>query len=639
MLGRSKTRNTGSEAQEPLLGRGDEDEHADVVFAIDDDEEESTAFRDRDRDMGGSRSPQVGATSFIAPTLRSTTQSREAEFELDSDELNPNDEVTSIPASQRMPLLVGLADAVEVRRNPDLPLHTFSNGQPGQTMVNGRIVFDNDDPAERVDIAELAARQHKGGNMLDSMFNMANSILGAGIIGLPYAVSQAGFVTGILLLVILAGVTDWTIRLIVRNAKLSGRTSYIDIMGHCYGSSGRAAVSFFQFAFAFGGMCGTRGAVPAHADCWLTLVVLAVRQGCARLYLVRARVGDTIPHVIRSIFPTLSTVPVLSILTNRNFVVILCTACISYPLSLYRSIASLAKASTFALIGMLTIVGTVLFEEGRVSADLKGSQAPSIKYSFIQPQIFQAIGVISFAFVCHHNSLLIYGSMRTPTMDRFDQVTHVAAGLSLVACLTMAIPAFLVFTDRTQGNVLNNFPQVSAALAAFGNEGAVLSCAHDDAVINIARFCFGANMVTTTPMELMVCREVIEEYFFAHEAFDQTRHVLFTTSILFASMAVALVTCDLGEWGGYGIDRIGPGLTENIGVMLEITGGASATALAFVFPALCYIKLLPAREPWNGRAKLPAVLCAGFGILVLVLSVGLALQKAWGPEGATRLCA
>jgi sodium-coupled neutral amino acid transporter 11 len=120
---------------------------------------------------------------------------------------------------------------------------------------------------------------------------------------------------------------------------------------------------------------------------------------------------------------------------------------------------------------MLTIVGTVLFEEGRVSPDLKGSQAPSIKYSFIQPQIFQAIGVISFAFVCHHNSLLIYGSMRTPTMDRFDQVTHVAAGLSLVACLTMAIPAFLVFTDRTQGNVLNNFPQVSAAPAVFGDGG------------------------------------------------------------------------------------------------------------------------------------------------------------------------
>ncbi|CAE6415316.1 unnamed protein product [Rhizoctonia solani] len=610
MLGRSKTKTSKSEAHEPLLGRDDDGEgRSEVVFAIDDEDEDEgpSAFRDRD---DGRRSPAV-----IGPPLRSTMQSREAEFELDSDVLNPEDEVTNIPASQRMPLLVGLADASEVRRNPDLPMHTFSNGQTGSAMVNGRVVFDDDDLAGRVDLQELAARQHKGGNMMDSMFNMANSILGAGkcIIGLPYAVSQAGFVTGILLLVVLAGVTDWTIRLIVRNAKLSGRTSYIDIMGHCYGSSGRAAVSFFQFAFAFGGMCESEWMLAVVT---YLVVVLAVRQGCAHLVSVEfvlllldssndkcvgIIIGDTIPHVIRSIFPTLSTIPVLSILTNRNFIVILCTTCISYPLSLYRSIASLAKASTFALVGMLTIVGTVLFEEGRVSPDLKGSQAPSIKYSFIQPQIFQAIGVISFAFVCHHNSLLIYGSMRTPTMDRFDRVTHVAAGVSLVACLTMALPAFLVFTDRTQGNVLNNFPQ-------------------NDAVINIARFCFGANMVTTTPMELMVCREVIEEYFFAHEAFDQTRHVLFTTSILFASMAVALVTCDLG-------------------VMLEITGGASATALAFVFPALCYIKLLPAREPWNGRAKLPAIVCAAFGILVLVLSVALALRKAWGPEGATRLCA
>ncbi|KAG8721636.1 hypothetical protein FRC08_011564 [Ceratobasidium sp. 394] len=470
-----------------------------------------------------------------------------------------------------MPLLVGLADASAVRRNPDLPLHTLSNGVTGGGMVNGRVVYDDEDPSSRVDLAELAARQHTGGNLMDSMFNMANSILGAGIIGLPYAVSQAGFFTGIVLLVVLAGVTDWTIRLIVRNAKLSGRTSYIDIMGHCFGSSGRAAVSFFQFAFAFGGMCAF-GII----------------------------IGDTIPHVIRQLFPSLSTTPVLSILTHRKFIVIVCTTCISYPLSLYRSIASLARASTFALIGMLIIVTTVLFEESRVAPELKGSQAASVKFSFMQPQIFQAIGVISFAFVCHHNSLLIYGSLRTPTMDRFDRVTHVAAGVSLVACLTLAVPAFLVFTDKTQGNVLNNFPQ-------------------DDTVINIARFCFGANMVTTTPMELMVCREVIEEYFFAHEAFDQTRHVLFTTSILFASMVVALVTCDLG-------------------VMLEITGGASATALAFVFPALCYIKLLPAREPWHSRAKLPAVVCAGFGLLVLVLSVGLALGKTWGTEGSTRVC-
>jgi sodium-coupled neutral amino acid transporter 11 len=62
-------------------------------------------------------------------------------------------------------------------------------------------------------------------------------------------------VTGLVLLVVLCVVTDWTIRLIVINAKMSGRASYIEIMNHCFGSSGRAAVSLIQFAFAFGGMC------------------------------------------------------------------------------------------------------------------------------------------------------------------------------------------------------------------------------------------------------------------------------------------------------------------------------------------------------------------------------------------------
>lgn len=82
---------------------------------------------------------------------------------------------------------------------------------------------------------------------------IAATYLANNVVGLPYAVSQAGFFLGIVLLVVLCAVTDWTIRLVVINAKLSGRTSYIEVMNSCFGPSGRAAVSFFQFSFAFGG--------------------------------------------------------------------------------------------------------------------------------------------------------------------------------------------------------------------------------------------------------------------------------------------------------------------------------------------------------------------------------------------------
>ncbi|KAF9012326.1 AAAP amino acid permease [Cyathus striatus] len=457
-----------------------------------------------------------------------------------------------------MPLLVGLYDSSASRRSLDasLPLR--------RSNINTVIGEDT------IDLDELAAKRTAGGGMLDSIANMANSILGAGSIqGLPYAVHQAGFVTGLFLLVILCGVTDWTIRLIVINAKLSGRHSYIEIMDHCFGSSGRAAVSFFQFAFAFGGMCAF-GII----------------------------IGDTLPHVMRSIFPRIASIPVLSIFANRQFIITLCTICVSYPLSLYRDIHKLARASGLALVGMIIIVSSVLIEGPHVPAELKGD--PSQRFSFIGSGIFQAIGVISFAFVCHHNSLLIYGSLRTPTLDRFAKVTHVSTLMSLVSCLVLAISAFLVFTDKTQGNILNNFPL-------------------DDTLINVARFAFGMNMFTTLPLELFVCREVVEQFFFSHEAFNLQRHVFFTTTILFASMLVALVTCDLG-------------------VMLEITGGVSATALAFIFPAICYIKLTDQKVPWYSRAKLPAVLCASFGVLVMVISLFLALAKSWTPEGEVKIC-
>ncbi|PPQ67311.1 hypothetical protein CVT25_005895 [Psilocybe cyanescens] len=454
-----------------------------------------------------------------------------------------------------MPLLVGLFDSSASRRSLDasLPLHG----------TNGNTVTIGDDT---LDLDEIAAKRTAGGGLVDSIANMANSILGA---GLPYAIRQAGFFTGLILLVALSVVTDWTIRLIVINAKLSGGRSYIDIMTHCFGSSGRAAVSFFQFAFAFGGMCAF-GII----------------------------IGDTLAQVLRSVFPTLPTIPILKIFANRQFVIAFCTICFSYPLSLYRDIHKLARASGLALVGMLIIVFSVFIEGPHVPQELKGKQEG--KFSIIEPGIFQAIGVISFAFVCHHNSLLIYGSLRTPTLDRFAKVTHISTLISLISCLMLSISAYVVFTDKTQGNILNNFPA-------------------NDTLINIARFSFGLNMFTTLPLELFVCREVIEQFFFSHEVFSPQRHLFFTTTILFASMFVALITCDLG-------------------VMLEITGGVSATALAFIFPAACYIKLVDKKLPWHSRTKLPAVICVLFGIVVMSISLFLALAKSWTPEGAAKIC-
>lgn len=153
-------------------------------------------------------------------------------------------------------------------------------------------------------------RSRPKSNLRNAFMNMANSIIGAGIIGQPYAFRQAGLLTGIILLIALTITVDWTIRLIVINSKLSGRDSFQGTVEFCFGKSGLIAISVAQWAFAFGGMI---------AFCII--------------------VGDSIPHVIAAVFPGLTDVPVLGLLVSRRAVIIIFVLGISYPLSLYRDIA------------------------------------------------------------------------------------------------------------------------------------------------------------------------------------------------------------------------------------------------------------------------------------------------------------
>ena len=104
------------------------------------------------------------------------------------------------------------------------------------------VATDDFDPEDLLESARPKS------SMRSAFMNMANSIIGAGIIGQPYAIRQAGLFTGVVLLIGLTIVVDWTIRMIVKNCKLSGTNSYQATMEHCFGKSGLIAISVAQWA-------------------------------------------------------------------------------------------------------------------------------------------------------------------------------------------------------------------------------------------------------------------------------------------------------------------------------------------------------------------------------------------------------
>jgi sodium-coupled neutral amino acid transporter 11 len=241
---------------------------------------------------------------------------------------------------------------------------------------------------------------------------------------------------------------------------------------------------------------------------------------------------------------------------------------------------------------MSVIIVTVVTQAFRVPPELRGKLRGSL---IIHSGISEAIGVISFAFVCHHNSLLIYGSLRKPTIDRFSRVTHYSTTISLIACLVMAISGYLTFGDKTLGNVLNNFP-------------------NDNLMVNIARLFFGLNMLTTLPLEAFVCREVMNEYWFPDEPYHPNRHLMFSMSLVISALALSLMTCDLG-------------------IVFELVGATSACALAFILPPLCYIKLSK-----KSSKTYMAMAVVAFGCTVMVISIIKTTSKMAMGTGETVQC-
>lgn len=155
--------------EEPLLS-------SNTIFAVDDDSDDEldpsadTPGRVRFKDNVQVIEPEADhhQGTYVQP-LRSTISSRENQYELDSDELDDSHTLDDTTPTRRapgymdqsMPLLVGLYDASSARRSLDSPSYPLSE--------NGRI-----------DLEELANKSKAGGGLLDSIANMANSILGAG---------------------------------------------------------------------------------------------------------------------------------------------------------------------------------------------------------------------------------------------------------------------------------------------------------------------------------------------------------------------------------------------------------------------------------------------------------------------------
>ncbi|XP_061698601.1 putative sodium-coupled neutral amino acid transporter 11 [Syngnathoides biaculeatus] len=378
-------------------------------------------------------------------------------------------------------------------------------------------------------------------SMISACFNFVNSIIGSGVIGLPYALTQAGLPFGCLLLIVVAFITDYTIILLIKGGNVSGTNSYQSLVQSTFGFPGFLVLSVLQFLYPFIAM--------------ISYNIIT---------------GDTLTKVFQR-FPGVGPGHIIA---DRHFVIIMSTVLCTLPLSLYRNIEKLGKVSFLSMILTIIILVIVVIRAVTLGPEVPLTEAP---WLFAKWNAIQAVGVMSFAFICHHNSFLIYGSLAQPTLTNWTRVTHISVGSALIISATFALAGYVTFTGYTQGDIFENYCR-NDNLATFG------------------RFCFGLSIITTFPLECFVTREVISNSICGREL-SKVEHMSVTVIIVAVSTAISLAY-------------------DCLGIVLELNGVLSATPLIFIIPSACFLKLSPGR--WYHHENLKATVLIIVGVFVMI---------------------
>ncbi|XP_074593064.1 putative sodium-coupled neutral amino acid transporter 11 isoform X2 [Brevipalpus obovatus] len=399
-------------------------------------------------------------------------------------------------------------------------------------------VYDTDEDTNR-----NTSGHNQTSNLKQTAFNYVNTIIGSGVIGIPYALSRSGFWFGLILLVGIAALTDYSLCILIKAGNLAGVSTYQDVVEAAYGRWGFYLLTVIQFIYPFIAMIS-----------------------------YNVIIGDSVTKVFRRLLNVSSS----SALGNRNSVVFFCTVFIMLPLSLQKNISKLAKVSLTSVGFIFIIIGFIIYRVGTLGPSIPRT---SQTFSFINDGVAEAIGVISFAYMCHHNSFLLYESLENSTQKRWNRVTHLSVGMSCLIVFVFGVTGYMTFGDLSQGDLFENY------------------CSSDD-LANFARLLFTLTIMLTYPFECFVVRQVLETALWGGKPPQTTsHHVLLTVAIVFLGFILST-------------------LTDCLGIVLELNGILAAVPLAFIFPAVTYLKLDSGHKmSWS---KAPAYLLAVFGGLVAI---------------------
>eukprot|EP01012_Entosiphon_sulcatum_P003800 TRINITY_DN11351_c0_g1_i1.p1 TRINITY_DN11351_c0_g1~~TRINITY_DN11351_c0_g1_i1.p1 ORF type:complete len:546 (+),score=43.18 TRINITY_DN11351_c0_g1_i1:41-1678(+) len=379
-----------------------------------------------------------------------------------------------------------------------------------------------------------------------AVFNLCNTVIGAGVLALPFAFYQCGLILGSLALLVTFALTLYGSRLLIECALWPGHQSdsFRAVANAALGTFGMIITDLSLIVSCFGA---------------LTSYFVIVGDMLSPLFGLWMG-GDDGCHW----------------LARRWFSITLCPIVVT-PWCLLRTIHTLRFPSFVALASILYLVIVVVSKSqpslapallpcqgnstsSKLSLEISppvfgGEQGDPIclKLSDFSSSLFRALPIMTMAFTCTMNLCPILAELQRPTKQRATCFTTTSLALCLLVYLVVGAFGYLTFYDTVQGNILLNYVV-------------------DDIMVQIGRLAVALVALASFPVMAFPCIDAINRILFRRQEYSLRRTGAIVLCVVGAAYVIAMFVTD-------------------ISVTLGLGGATGSMMISYILPPLFHVVL------------------------------------------------
>eukprot|EP01084_Bolivina_argentea_P202287 345662_1 len=348
-----------------------------------------------------------------------------------------------------------------------------------------------------ITIEDNALDNKNPAGIASSVFNLGNTAVGAGILAFPWAISQIGYSSAIILIIIFGLMTTFTLNTqMIVNKVIRPNSSYKTVSDVIW-----PPLKYF-----------------------VDFIVALSTFGVCIAYLII--VGDYLPDVVRHFSQTENNV-----LYDRRLWIAIYVVIFLLPTVYHRKLDALKYASLFVLICYTYMLIVIILYASGVLEPCTDNNPDCVGEIRAHPtsvlNYFKSIPTFIFAFGCQINTFGVVNELKNATVTRMNIIILISMIFVFILYSLVGYIGYFTYGDNNKSNLVVAYPS---------NHEAIL----------VARILLSIAIIFSYPVIMQPCKHSCAALFFRVEnasklALSKPRFLIITTGILILSIIISLV--------------------------------------------------------------------------------------------------